>query len=332
MENQVLLFSIKNANIFLGKEYGIYLYINPKKIKSGDQINLISDNESITFSPKKIIISKKNLKSKLIRKRIKISPKREGVVILKALGKNKEESECLINVKIKELLLPENGVCFSSKNFTSAPNVHNVIKIIIDPKKISLGEEILIETKDESINLDQNKIIVDKNHIINNMVGEIIVGYRGFKEVKTECILNCKNYTDSCNINITYGKKEGVFNGWHFVSEDQDFQSYYNPLNGYIEINLKNSINKRIFSDDDNEACKKIEYSNYAKVFLAQVILEEAFNKIGSDAYEKGKLKGKDKFTSLLQFKNKMKNHESLDILNSIIGLNDLDAEIVIVE
>jgi len=102
------------------KEIGVYLYINPSKIKERDTINLsVGNSKLIKISPDTIEI-KKRKRTKMMKKRINIVPSKEGSTILTAKNK-KHKSECLINIEKKELPIPENGLMFASSNFTAPP-------------------------------------------------------------------------------------------------------------------------------------------------------------------------------------------------------------------
>jgi len=208
------------------------------------------------------------------------------------------------------------------------PNIHNLLRFYINLNQIAVGSKIYLEIKDKEIKLDQNEVILSKKHILSDEVAEMAVGYKGSKEMKSKCTVKYENYSDNCKVNIASGEKSagGLFKGWRFILEDQDFQSYYNPLTGYIEINLNNSINERVFTKDSEDAGKRVNINSFARVLLAQMVLEEALNKIAGDAFEKGKLKGKDKFSAIINYKNGIKNGDvGLGIFNHIAGEEDFE-------
>jgi hypothetical protein len=294
-------FARKQITITSGKKYGLQLLIDTKIIGVGSKILLKSHNNNVGYLPKIINIENdaKDNDNILIKTVTIVGYTPRTADTIEAICEEKKAS-VVISVVPEEVVYPSNGLIFNPDHVKIVPNHESTIHLFIDLDIIKIGNEVTINSSNESIKTKYSKIVISENIKIFNNIGKMDIVFWGEKDNQDGCIkASYGQYNAQCEIEI---KKRaeikqpigsmGKFKGWDFdETVPKMMQTTYDsfpssPTQGYILINPYHPINRYYFGDNPQK--KDIESSNKSQLYLAELILNESLGAIVPEAYKKG--------------------------------------------
>jgi hypothetical protein len=287
-------FSRKNVTLIVGKKYSIRLKIDARLIPLGSKIIIENSETTLNVSPMTLIVNEEETSPDGICSMPIIF--QGNVKNIQAIVKASfEQRQAFVNIAVyeEEIYKPQKAIEFYPKSYKKPNGSHGKIWLYVDTNRVNPIGEIIFKIDKPDISLDFEKIEIPGKFNIYDGIIKIENGFRGHRDGAEATIsAELQNQRDEAKITISGETGPGgAYTGWLYKEMPaQPFQTFYNPLDGKIQINAKFPYLQLYFGNDHLSAEEAIKNNIHAQTMLAELILDEALTKSVTDAYKNGKL------------------------------------------
>jgi hypothetical protein len=291
-------FSRSSVSLKVNDKYRLKLKVDTLVIPVGSKITIANNEPSILVHPKEITVSS----DETSEDNIFSTP-----IVLQGLEVNKQDvveaswqdkkAKVLVSILEEEIYKPTKPIEFHPKSYKCSIGSHKNVYLYIDSTRAGSKGKIIFSIDEADITLDKTEVELSENTKCYDGILKIENGFRGHRDGASGTIhAEFNGATDDAKIVI--GKDEpnkdessGNFKDWRYLPMEQlPFQTFYNEVRGFIQINAKFPYLQMYFGKDQESVEEAIKNNIHAQTMLAELILDEALTKIISQAYSENKL------------------------------------------
>jgi hypothetical protein len=290
-----LEFSLRTANLSLGKRYRVKLKADTKIIPLNSKIELSFDKSKVSINPKEVII-KKPKEGKIYEEYIEIIPlklAKETEVFATFSEDIKSNLQLIINEE--EYYQPKGVIEFYPRRFIAPPTKKKGIPLYIDLTKTE-EEKVTIVSNSSAIHIEKSEYSLRRGVNVLKNIAKIMVFVKGVKDGDiSEITAFCGKEKDSATIEVRNPKENKdsfeIFNNWIYKPSDTKFQIWPNIATKKMEINSNHPINRYVFGESKEDAELNVEAFPHCQLFLGELILNEFLKKAFHDARDSGAIR-----------------------------------------
>ena len=269
----------------------VSLIINCNTIPNATEVEISSDNSTITVSPERFSINHSSAKEGLLIKILHVIGVEIGAVGKISAKALEHRSSIVASVVEKDVFYPHNGIEFFPYQIHLRDGKKKKLHLYIDTEKISVGAMVAFRCDSTNFKLSADEVKFQEDMKVSPDIGHISVGIRGHgigREAMVKAV--AKEYKATASVIIASKDKEksrtehgGRFRPPEFMEiPNLKVQTWLRPTDGTILINLLDPVNKAYFGDDPHAA---VEANLHCQLRLADLVLDECLNEIVSHAW-----------------------------------------------
>ena len=311
-------FDRNSTVINVNEEENVTLFVNTEMVEEGECVILKSDNPNIELRPEQIVV-KKDKKNKIQRHPINLIgkvPRDCGMVTA-----TYKDATVHLSVAVIENVpfIPENGIEFNPKQYSSTDTRANRIYLYVDLSKVELGDTVSFDSPDnENIVLTETSIkISNESFAVQDGIMKISTLYRGYGVDQVgHIVATVGEYSDEAEIRIVErDTPSGMFEKYTFMNMGEDWdQSFFHKKKKEILINLDHKINREYFGQTEESGIKAVEEDPRAQMLLSEILLWECLQGAVSDWWYKPGGHSGDGYPIIMKEFNRLKNEYGAEI------------------
>ncbi len=287
-------FDRSHTEIELNRKTYVGLIVDTEVIPAGERISVTSTDDAVEASPSVLVVPEPEPDRTVVGGGIYLRGTELGATGVVQAVHSSTRAKLEVEVVKKVPFTPHWPLQFHSSKSRAKPNRWGKLKLYIDTRVIPVGDLVQLSSSSEDVMVRPTGCSLSKADMTHDDVARVIIEFRGTGDnQKSDIEARVGEHFAMAHVTVASLPPSGValFKDWQFERiEGWTDQTYFEPDEGIIRVNLDHPLNEMVFGAEPEEASVTLHSNPPGYVYLAELILNECLYFTYSTAYQMGRV------------------------------------------